>query len=238
MSDSLQRARARLSARLSGCAYLLMLAAVTGCATLERRSLEVEQQRRADHLADLTTFLTGSFSSRAQALADPENFADIRLRAVPIWPERGDGVWLYVEQAAAEALERPYRQRVYRLAVAEGDTFTSEVFTLPGEARRFAGAWREADPLRSLTPDDLTARVGCTITLRRRADGAFSGGTSGVDCASDLRGASYATSEATLHPDRLETWDRGFDDTGKQVWGATKSGYVFERVADERRDGT
>jgi hypothetical protein len=56
-------------------------------------------------------WMTGSFSSAEQAAADT-NYFDIRLEIVPIWTTRADGHWLYVEQAAAGYLERPYRQRV------------------------------------------------------------------------------------------------------------------------------
>ena len=69
----------------------------------------------ADELDTLVEWMTGSFSSQAQAQAD-ERYYDIRLEMVPIWTDRDDGRWLYVEQAAASALERPYRQRIYRVA--------------------------------------------------------------------------------------------------------------------------
>ena len=55
-------------------------------------------------------FMTGSFSSEEQARSDAD-FYDIRLQMVRVWPERQDGCWLYVEQAAADSLDRPYRQR-------------------------------------------------------------------------------------------------------------------------------
>jgi hypothetical protein len=31
----------------------------------------------------------------------------------------------------------------------------------------------------------------------------------------------------------LESWDRGFDAGGEQVWGATAGGYVFEKLDGE-----
>jgi hypothetical protein len=30
-----------------------------------------------------------------------------------------------------------------------------------------------------------------------------------------------------LGADRMVSWDRGWDATGAQVWGATKGGYIF-----------
>lgn len=181
----------------------------------------------ASDLPTLATWLSGSFSSAAQAAADT-NYFDIRLRVVPAWTDRADGPWLYVEQATASAQDKPYRQRVYRLRKGGDGTFTSEVYALPG-ARRFAGAWRQARPLATLTPDSLLARDGCAVVLRRTDDGHFAGGTVGNGCASDLRGAAYATSEVTVGPDIIESWDRGFAADGTQAWGATGGGYVFVR---------
>jgi len=53
----------------------------------------------------------------------------------------------------------------------------------------------------------------------------------GDGCESTLRGAAYATSEVRLTLARMESWDRGFDRPGTQVWGATEGPYIFERVS-------
>ena len=39
--------------------------------------------------------------------------------------------------------------------------------------------------------------------------------------------AAYATSEVVIIPGRIESWDRGFDADGNQVWGAASGPYVF-----------
>lgn len=185
---------------------------------------------RTDDLSTLAAWMTGSFSSAAQAAADPENYFDIRLNMAPIWPARGDAVWLYVEQAAAGRLDKPYRQRIYRVTQTGPNVFLSEVFTLPGDPLAFAGAYANPAMFASLTPDALTARDGCAMVLHRSQDGSYNGGTSGSGCASDLRGAAYATSQAHITAESLRTWDRGYDDQGAQVWGAEHGPYVFERV--------
>lgn len=176
----------------------------------------------------LASWMTGSFSSAEQAAADSAYF-DIRLEMAPIWPERTEGRWLYVEQAAAPALDRPYRQRIYHLTQGSGGWFRSEVYLIP-DPLRFAGAWREPARFDALAPDSLEVREGCAVLLRRTGDGAFSGSTLGAGCASDLRGASYATSEVTVRADRLVSWDRGFDAGGTQTWGAEGGGYIFLRT--------
>jgi hypothetical protein len=175
----------------------------------------------------LLSWLTGSFSSAAQAAADPE-FRDIRLHTARIWPERTDAAWLYVEQAVADQLDQPYRQRVYRVTRVADNLFESQVLELP-DPLRFVGAWRAERPLEQLTPTDLTAREGCAIFMRRKGD-AFMGSTLGRLCTSEHRGASWATSEVTVSADGLLSWDRGFDAGGVQVWGAVKGGYAFRRL--------
>lgn len=177
---------------------------------------------------EVAAMLAGSFSSGAQAAADT-NYYDIRLEMAPIWADRPDGRWLYVEQAIAGATDRPYRQRVYRVT-DRADTVRSEVFTLPHPAG-FVGAWRDPGVFAGITPDSLVLRDGCAVLLTRRPDGVFEGGTARQGCRSDLRGAAYATSLIVLSADRLVSWDRGFDESGQQVWGAVGGGYVFDRLA-------
>lgn len=176
-------------------------------------------------------YLTGSFSSYNQSQADAE-FYEIELNMVPIWKDRNDGPWLYVEQAVATSADRPYRQRVYRLEQVGENEFISTVFSFENP-ESYALAYLDEDPLADLSPDDLSVRIGCAISVRWDASQqAFIGSTNGRDCQSSLRGSTYATSEVFLHADRLVTWDRGYNDDGEQVWGAAKGGYLFERVAD------
>ena len=71
--------------------------------------------------------------------------------------------------------------------------------------------------------------------LRKQRD-RFAGGTEGKGCASELRGAAYATSEVEILPDRMITLDRGWDAAGKQVWGSRRAGTSScARRTDRRR---
>ncbi len=179
--------------------------------------------------AELAGWMTGTFSSREQALADPDNYFEVRLVMAPIWTERDDGPWLYVEQAVATALDQPYRQRVYHLVSLE-EGVRSDVYELPGDPLELAGAWERTDAFAAIIPGDLSLRTGCSIHLSRMSSTSFAGATQGSSCESSLRGASYATSEVTIEPDRLSSWDRGFDVAGDQIWGATEGPYVFDRI--------
>ncbi len=194
----------------------------------EEQAAEASRLRRAD-VELVASWMVGSFSSEAQAAMDPE-FLDIRLEMSRLWPDRQDGIWLYVEQAAASDLGKPYRQRVYRLFVQPNGLVVSEVYELPGVALRFAGAWRRPELLEDLSPKLLVLKDGCQVVLKKLTDTQWSGGTVGEGCVTTLRGAAYASSEVVVTPEGLRTWDRGYDKSGKQVWGAVKGPYEFMRV--------
>ena len=178
-----------------------------------------------DLVGEAMALMTGDFSSQAQSLRDSD-FFDIRLHIRPIWTADKASRWLYVEQATASAPGKPYRQRVYKVEADGPDGVKSIVYTLPDE-KKWVGAYQTPDVFKQIKPADLTLREGCTVFLKKQADGTFSGATHAADCESSLRGAKYATSKVTLKKQMLESWDQGFDAEGKQVWGAVKSGYEF-----------
>lgn len=173
-------------------------------------------------------WLVGDWSSAEQSAKDP-SFRDIVIHIRPIWTDRTDGMWMYVEQAMASAADRPYRQRVYQMVTAADGTTESRVFELPGDPLAHAGAWKQPQPLDDLEPGLLVPRAGCTVHMTREKGGSFTGATRSGECATDYQGATYTMSDVTLSAEELVTWDRGYDAAGKQVWGSTKGPYIFRR---------
>jgi CpeT protein len=222
--------------------FATFLTLVAGCAQLHKPASPAPaasaQRSVAGTLSELQATMVGSFSSEAQAAADPE-FRDIRLHMAPIWSSIStpESRWLYVEQAVSTAMAKPYRQRIYHLrpgTLAEGPgTIVSEVYEIPSTPPHaplnFAGAWANPAAFDTLTPQQLVSRAGCDVVLRRVGPNLFEGGTVGTGCTSTLQGASYATSEAHIDASGLRTWDRGFDAQGNHVWGAVKGPYHFVR---------
>ncbi|MEM7228750.1 MAG: chromophore lyase CpcT/CpeT [Planctomycetota bacterium] len=209
-------------------AMLLVVAcSALSCKSAQKTDATVDEECRA-----LVSAMTGWFDSSAQELADPDNYFNIRLVMTPVWTAREDGAWLYVEQAAASALDRPYRQRMYHVHRDASGQLRSDVYALPGEPLDYAGAYREPSRFDGMTPSDLAIREGCAILLDAVADGSFVGATVDAECTSSLRGATYATSEVTITADELMSWDRGWNDQHEQVWGATAGGYRFVKHGD------
>jgi hypothetical protein len=118
-------------------------------------------QSHSEQLTQLMNWMTGSFSSEERAEIDT-SYYNVSLYMTRIWNENSDGFWIYVEQALATNLERPYRQRIYQLAQKDDSTFESRVYLLPN-AIRFAGAWKSPKVFDKLTPDSLT--LGMVVQL-------------------------------------------------------------------------
>lgn len=122
-----------------------------------------------------------------------------------------------------------------RAAATDPDgALESHVYTFQ-DPLRFAGAWRTPERFDALTPADLQSRDGCTVFLHRRDERTFYGLTSGAGCESSINGAAYATSKATITPEGMITWDRGYSADGRQVWGATAGGYHFQKLQEPSR---
>jgi len=185
-----------------------------------------------ERLDVLVGYMTGSFDSAEQAMAD-RTYLNIRLHMRPIWTDRNansDTRWLYVEQAMVDQPAKPYRQRIYRVVALGGGQFKVVVHDVPGNPLAFAGAWKTPEMFNNLKPDDLLASEGCDLLLTDRKD-SFVGGTHDRDCVTRFSGAAYTTTEVTFTDLSLISWDRGYDESDKQVWGATGSGYVFRKRA-------
>jgi len=201
--------------------YSLATCFILGCTSVKKST----DNNEIDKLVNL---MTGTFNSAKQATEDTA-FYDITLQMYPIWLNKKGENWLYVEQALSSAPQRPYRQRIYKVERVSKDLYQSTVYTLP-QPKRFIGKWSNPAAFDIISPDSLVERNGCSVFLRKIAPNYFRGATKDGTCESSMSGANYATSEVEIFENKILSWDRGFDKKAKQVWGAVKGGYVFERV--------
>ncbi len=190
-------------------------------------SVAQNSHAQSEELKTLSEWMAGSYSSEAQHLKDTANYFDIRLQIIPIWNDRKDGFWFYVEQAVASYIDQPYRQRVYHLKENDKGKFESVVYTLSNPLR----FTHKPEEVEKLSTDSLSEKEGCSVFLSRKDKDSFSGGTDGKKCPSDRKGAAYATSEVSITANELISWDRGYNDKDEQVWGAEKGGYHFVKIS-------
>ncbi|MEO0897967.1 MAG: chromophore lyase CpcT/CpeT [Bacteroidota bacterium] len=204
--------------------FVLLGSMVLGCSS----SAKLSRNSKDKELNAVYNLMQGTFSSREQAASDT-SFFDINLVMYPIWENRKDAKWLYVEQAVTRFIDRPYRQRVYRLSLTEDGLVESRVYALPNPST-YIHAWDDLRVFQNINPDSLLLREGCSVYLKKGKNGCFEGATKENSCGSTLRGATFASSEVKLCAGEVVSWDRGWDEDGQQVWGAEKGGYIFKKI--------
>ncbi len=188
--------------------------------------LHSSAQEMSEGLETLVTWMTGAFDSADQAKSDT-SYLNITMKATRIWDDKPNGAWIYLEQAAAEAPDKPYRQRIYFLSELEEDSYTSDIYNIKDETA-LVGAWKDPSKFDNLTPFDLQNKQGCTVFLFY--DGfQFSGSTNEKTCKSNFQGATYTASDVILTASELRSWDRGHNDAEEQVWGAKDGPYIFKK---------
>jgi CpeT protein len=180
----------------------------------------------SDHFSLLKQYMTGSFSSELQSKNDSDYF-DIRLRMEPIWASSDEEFFLYVEQAMSTAMDKPYRQRIYRVVKESDDRFVSYIYSMRAP-ECFVGKSGSDAVFGSITRDSLRALDGCEVRLLFNPKlNQFEGSTGERSCPSSRSGATYTTSKVVIRETGMNSWDQGWNDAGTQVWGATKGGYEF-----------
>lgn len=170
--------------------------------------------------------LEGIMGTERQAEGD-SNFVGVRMTTcrVVISSSQPDSIYLYQEQALIENLDSPYRQRFLQIAPGENQRVDSLTFK-PENSHDWIGLCTRPNPTVSL--DDL-GEVACTISLRAASIGGFVGSTPAEGCPASVRGAVKITNVVVLHEAGMDTWDRGFDEQGNQVWGAQDIPYRYRR---------
>ncbi len=196
-------------------------------------TLLVSAQNDKPSLDLLKSYMVGSYSSALQHERDTSYF-NIELEMRRIWLKDTDGIWLYVEQATAKKKDKPYRQRIYHLTQQDDTTFISTVCDLDS-MHLFTGAYKDIARFNGLKTSEAKPLPGCALVLHWRK-GHFIGSTKENECKNAWGKATYATSEVNIGPQGMVSWDRGYDDTHTQVWGAEKGGYEFvkKKVAKAR----
>jgi len=183
-------------------------------------------KRKFDSFHLLKSYMSGEFSSTLQSQQDSD-FFDIRLRMVPIWNSTATTFYLYVEQAVSTSIDKPYRQRIYKVEKINETEFVSHIYTVAAPSR-FVGKNGDDPLFNQLTVDSLQIKDGCSVYLNfNEKTNDFSGATKDGTCPSERQGAKFASSKVTINSKQMVSWDQGWNEEGKQVWGATKGGYIF-----------
>ncbi len=183
----------------------------------------------------LARCMAGGFSNQKQSLADSQNYAHIRVFFRPLPWDFFSGIGFYSEQVYDYDVWNPYRQGVHRFIEQKNQVYIENYGLKDGIL--YAGAGREIDILKTITPEAIERRYDCSMVFQREGE-IFRGGVEGNCCFIEKRGRkTYLVSEVELTDTTFVSLDRGLDViTQEQVWGSTKGPLKFEKYlnyADE-----
>jgi hypothetical protein len=139
-------------------------------------------------------------------------------------PADGNGsIYLYQEQAMSKELTKPYRQRILELTYRPlSQTVRSRSFRLR-QSESQVNFCDRGDRILQLSD---FPEVVCSVFLKENSQG-FAGTTPADGCPTQARGAALIRNRIDLHGLGMDTWDRGFDAKGQQIWGAKTEAYKF-----------
>jgi CpeT/CpcT family (DUF1001) len=201
-----------------GCSLLLLPPRVLG------QSIPINQQIR-EVVSYLDTSTWAAFDRQAP---------DVRITTCPIRIADTDTTFLYQEQALSLELNSPYRQRFLQIAPSADNLRVESIAYKPTHPEAWIGLCDRPEVDRVVPLPELGETV-CSLILQKEGDG-YWGTTPEEGCAANYRGAVRITNQVQLTQDTMETWDRGFDAQGQQVWGATDQSYQYRDIDPRTQD--
>ncbi|MCH2044660.1 MAG: chromophore lyase CpcT/CpeT [Saprospiraceae bacterium] len=130
-----------------------------------RDNIEVDNiagiENRFDHFKQQ---VVGHFSNKEQL----ENYSidekEQELIIIPIFKDRPDEFWVYVELFSPSLVDQPIEQRVQRFRKVERDTILVEVYYLP-QPEEYINEWKKDKPFENLEKKDLVRDNGCDMII-------------------------------------------------------------------------
>ncbi len=220
----------RLCSFLLGTGWLVLVLPLAGGTAAP---LPLVQQAEA-----IAARLEGVMDTTAQVAINPKaphvRMTTCRVTLAPaagksMAPGGNGAIVLYQEQALTKSLDKPYRQRFLQILPRSLSQSVESRSFKPATPEAWSGFCNKPLPTRIVQVKELGIPI-CSVFLRQVGDD-YVGNTPADGCPANVRGAVRITNHIFLHATGMDTWDRGFDASGKQVWGAKAESYQFRRLA-------
>ncbi len=186
---------------------------------------------------EVAGYLTGVMDTtqQAAAIADAPSVrmttCEVEVEEIEEINQTSPMIFLYQEQAMTDKLDKPYRQRFLKIAEDDNQQQVESITFKPQQPKKLIGFCNQPKSQRVITMAEL-GENHCSVFLEKKGSG-YLGETQPEGCASNYRGAVKITNTITLDKTGMDTLDRGFDGSGKQVWGAENRPYQFRRSSSE-----
>jgi CpeT/CpcT family (DUF1001) len=188
-------------------------------------------------LQTLAAYLSGHYTNRIQALAEPVWYVHLQcwIRPVPLF--ESDSLTFFAEQAPALKLDRPYRQRLIRLQDTNGQ-LTAQFYSFqhPDRVSRFGQDPSKLDTVLQAEIDELP---GCILNIVKIGPERYSA-TPPAHCTCQFtypgQDGQPQTGQVELgfevSPIEFHSYDKGINPTTqKPIWGALMGPYKYQKTA-------
>lgn len=137
-------------------------------------------------LSQLRDMLTGDFRSMEKAQVGRQ-YDYVVVQSRPIWQDRSDGYWLYLEQFAAADDKLPAVQTVLHIYVSNNRELVCETYILT-DPSAFANATRHQSQLLKLSYAGLKKSDACPLYFQQMGNAVFNGKIPEATCAVQVQG--------------------------------------------------
>jgi hypothetical protein len=221
----------------------------SGTGQIQVGQTDVDVAQLVPHVHQVAAYLTGVLETTVPSTSTSKPGPPIRIqmttctvqqldrvdpRVDPLNPVNpADTVLLYQEQAPIEQLNQPYRQRFLSIAVSPYSKTVRSLAFKPANPQQWVNFCTRDIRDRQIHARELGTPI-CSVFLKpaqnAQGESIYYGNTPADGCPARVRGAIRITNHILLYKTGMETWDRGFDHQGKQVWGARIEAYRYRKI--------
>ena len=186
-----------------------------------------EVRNRDSEIEEFTNAITGTFSSEDQSKKEM-GYTNLTLVNTRIWEDR-PGYWIYSENFLTDQPSKVFLQRIINIERIDSITLKTTRYTLR-KPDTYKNAWKNTDIFYTINKEDLIPKVGCEMYYSKKTSTIYHGQSKPKSCLSELENVSFIMSNIVLSEDKISVWVKGYNDSGKQIWGKIKGPYQYIRL--------
>jgi len=224
-----------LSPQLASLALGILLLTLSSCGggydylTATKTSNEIGQIQ--NRLQKVYYMYLGHFTNEAQAKVERNPiYKGQEIISVPIWPQRGNEHWMYVNWMQADKPDDLLVQEVWFFKRKDPETIEVKIYDLP-DKEKYADDWRKKEPLKNLKPDDLIDHGNCSTEITAISSDKFK--IKSAPCRRDLSDViKYVEMDGEATSKKITFYNTMFNSKEKKIFSYDK-GIKFVRMSKE-----
>lgn len=186
-----------------------------------------EKKHYDSEIENFIVAISGTFSSEAQSKIEL-GYNDLTLVNISIWKDK-PGYWLYSENFLSKQYSNVILQRIINIERIDSTTIKTTQYNI-NKPDAYKNAWKDVKLFDNLDVNELTQKTGCEIFYIKKTSTIYQGQSKPKTCLSKLDNVSFIMTNIVLSEDKISVWVKGYNESGKQIWGKIKGPYQYVRL--------